>query len=212
MTKYLLVGPHPDDVELGCLVGVMSIVEAGDEVTYLIMSDCTDIPRNRNIIEEIKKVDEKLSAIFSALGVAFETILYKFTNRRLREEHMEIRKRLEKIRNSFNPYTIFAPSPRDLHQDHSYIGEEVLRVFKNKTILNYEIPQATQDFNPNYFIVVDELMVEIVADILTIYKSQKRQNYMRKELMIGTLRHRGRTIGKDYAQAFEVRRMVSDVD
>jgi len=209
MTKYLMIGPHPDDVELGCLASVLSMVKEGDEVTYMIMSKCLNIPRNNNILKEIIDVDNALNQLFLGLKVEYNMTLYEYNNQRLKEQHMEIRMRFEAERN-FNPDFVFVSSPKDRHQDHSYIGEEALRIFRKQTVLHYEIPQATQNFNPTMFVEITEPIVEISLDILALYQSQKRQSYMRKNLLTGTLRHRGNTIGKDYAQAFEIGRFVID--
>lgn len=208
MTTYLLLSPHPDDVELGCIASVMQMAKKGDTVVYAALSDCTNIPRNANIIVENAEVCDILDNYFGKKEVQFHHFLFDYPNQRLREEHMKIRRELERLRGKFKPDVIFTTSPKDYHQDHSYIGEEALRVFRKSTVLFYEIPRGTFDFIPKYYVILDKKVVGLSIKILQTYKSQERKHYMRDDLMMGTYQHHGRMVNTDYAQAFEIAKVV----
>jgi len=208
MTRYLAVGAHPDDVEIGCGATLISLLRPDDELYYLAMSKCLDIDRNKErIINEWERVVDYLKNILPCKVTAE---IFDFPNRRLFEEHMEIRKTLDHIRDKYHPNVVFGMSPKDLHQDHRYMGEETSRVFRECTLITYEIPRSVGIFIPNMYRVLSQDDVNKSIPLVTNYKSQSEKKYMAEDLIIGTLKHRGGEIGREYAQAFEVIRIVSD--
>lgn len=202
---YLAVGPHPDDVELGCAATLIEILKPDDKLLYITLSFCLDISRNKNIKEELKKSQEFLRTILPC-EVTFQN--FDFTNRRMSEEHMEIRTALDKVRDEFKPDLVFSTSPKDLHQDHRYIGEEVMRVFRECTLITYEIPRSVGIFLPNMYVSLSQETVDKVVKIKDLYQSQSDMKYMAQDLVVGTFKHRGGEVGQSYAQAFEVIRIV----
>ncbi|NHI94798.1 MAG: hypothetical protein EAX96_20065 [Candidatus Lokiarchaeota archaeon] len=204
-THYLAVGPHPDDVELGCAATLFEIIKPDDKLLYITLSFCLDIERNKNIKEELKKSQEFLKSMLPC-EISFQN--FDFPNRKMFEKHMEIREALEKARNQFDPDVVFSTSPKDLHQDHRYIGEEVMRVFRECTLITYEIPRSVGIFIPNMYVSLSQNTVDKVVKIKELYQSQSTQKYMSQDLVIGTLKHRGGEVGQNYAQAFEVIRIV----
>ena len=38
-TRYLFIGPHPDDIEIGCGATVARLAAEGKQITFLIMTD-----------------------------------------------------------------------------------------------------------------------------------------------------------------------------
>ena len=164
-----------------------------------------DISRNKNIKEELKKSQEFLKKALPC-DVSFKN--FDFLNRRMFEQHMEIRAALEKTRNEFRPDIVFSTSPKDIHQDHGYIGEEVLRVFRECTLITYEIPRSVGIFLPNMYVSLSQETVDKVIKIKDLYQSQSKMKYMAQDILVGTLKHRGGEVGQSYAQAFEVIRIV----
>jgi len=207
MVRYLAIGPHPDDVESGCMASLINQLTEKDELMYIVISRCLDIPRNKNIMFEWNKVIEYLKSI---LPCKFESKIFNFANRRMAEQHMEIRSMLDEIREKFAPHIVFTTSPKDLHQDHEYIGRETIRVFRECTVISYEIPRSVGVFIPNMYQVLNENDVLNAIKILNLYQSQSKKKYMKKELIWGTYKHRGGEIGREYAQAFEILRLVVD--
>ncbi|MHA1800043.1 MAG: PIG-L deacetylase family protein [Candidatus Helarchaeota archaeon] len=199
------MGPHPDDVELGCVAALFEIVKSNDKLLYVTISYCLDIERNKNIKEELKKSQDYLKSTLPC-EVSFQN--FNFPNRKMFEKHMEIRDSLEKIRAEFKPDIVFTTSPKDLHQDHRYIGEEVMRVFRECTLITYEIPRSVGIFIPNMYVSLSQETIDKVLNIKKLYKSQSEKKYMSEDLVIGTLKHRGGEVGQNFAQAFEVVRIV----
>lgn len=121
---------------------------------------------------------------------------------------MEIRAVLDKIRDEYKPDVVFTTSLNDLHQDHKYLSEETIRVFRRCTVLSYEISTSVGNFQPSLYKIVTKEQLDNMIDIINIYESQKGQQYMSDDLIRGILKHRGGEIGVDFAQAFEVIRAV----
>ena len=207
--RYLAVGPHPDDVELGCAATLFEILKPNDKLLYITMSFCLDIERNKNIKEELKKSQEYIKSQLPC-EVTFQN--FDFPNRRMLEKHMDIREALENIKNSFNPDMVFSTSPKDMHQDHRYIGEEVMRVFRECSLITYEIPRSVGIFIPNMYVSLSQETVDKVLNIKELYKSQSEMKYMGNDLVMGTFKHRGGEVGQSFAQAFEVIRIVLKSD
>ena len=44
---------------------------------------------------------------------------------------------------------VFTPPIHDIHQDHIVLAEEVIRLFREKTIFGYEVIRSGYDFMPN---------------------------------------------------------------
>jgi len=206
MTRYLAVSAHPDDVEVGCGATLFSLLRPSDQLYYVVMTKCLDIRRNKNILEEWRQVVQYLKR---ELPCKVQAKIHDFPNRRLFEKHMEIRSILDKIRDSYKPDIVFSCSPKDLHQDHSYIGTEVRRVFRECSMLTYELPRSVGDFAPLHYQVLSEQDVRKAFELLLLYVSQSQMGYMSEDMLEGILKHRGGEIGRKYAQAFEVIRLVN---
>jgi LmbE family N-acetylglucosaminyl deacetylase len=78
------------------------------------------------------------------------------------------------------------------------------------TILCYESPSVTQDFHPTYFIDVDKY-VEVKVQAMREHWNQRKKTYMKPDLVRGKLAFRGAQAKVDYAEGFEVARMVSAI-
>lgn len=100
------------------------------------------------------------------------------------------------------------PSTNDIHQDHSTVAQEAIRAFKNKTILGYELIWNNINFNTVCFIKLKKKHIDNKIKSLSKYKSQSHRPYMNKEFIKSHAITRGVQIGCDFAESFEVIRMV----
>lgn len=206
MTKYLLIGPHPDDVELGCVASILQMTSFRDAIRYVVLSKCLDIPRNEQIEEEFDLACNRIKQYLKKRD--YSAYIHDFKNRRLHSQAMEIRKQLEVHRDEFNPDVVFVTHYNDYHQDHSYLAEESFRVFRSCSIACYEIPRHIRRFLPNMYVRLEDISVNMSIDVLASYKSQETRFYMAHDLIKSTYRHRGGEVGTKYAQAFEIVRWV----
>lgn len=202
--KILVLSPHTDDGEFGCGATIARFVKEGKEVHYAAFSiaeDSVPEPFPRDIlateVEEATKV----------LGVASLT-LSPYPVRRLAYYRQEILEKLVRLGKEINPDLVLMPSLNDIHQDHATVAAEGLRAFKKKTILCYELPWNNITFSNSCFITFGAEELDKKIEAMECYKSQEWKWYARKEFTRSLAVIRGTQIGGEYAEVFEVLRLV----
>jgi len=197
MRSVLFVGAHPDDVETGALGLLLGLRNTRNY--YVAMSRCLDIPRNKHILDEFGEVTKHLDAV---------TVILDLPNRELNFHGKEMRRIFEDYRDDKKVHAVVCPSVDDVHQDHKAVAEEVIRVFKQHTVLFYELPYSCPLFKPRLFCPLDDEAVKKKLEIVSLYKSQRNQRYMQEDAILASMRFRGLQCGHRFAEAFEVWRVV----
>lgn len=204
--KILILAPHTDDGELGAGGTIAKLLQQGNEVFYAAFSTAEQSVRE-GFPKDILKTEVKNAT--KVLGIKEENlIIFNYEVRRLNYHRQEILEDLVKIRSSIAPDVIFMPSANDIHQDHITIAQEGLRVFKNKTILGYELIWNNLSFNTQCFVKLGKEHVSKKAEALKQYLSQAHREYMSEEFIFALAKARGVQIGCEYAESFEVVRMI----
>jgi len=204
--KILVLAPHTDDAELGCGGTIAKFIEVGKEVFWAVFSKAF-VPRefssNPNVVLEELKESAKI------LGINFRNLLiYDYPVRHFSEHRQDILEKMLKLKEEIKPDIVFIPSSNDIHQDHSVIFQEGLRAFKHITIFGYEIPWNNLTFDTTCFIYLNKQHVEKKATAIEQYKSQSHRPYINKDFVEHLARSRGLQIGTQYAEAFEVIRLL----
>ncbi len=204
-TVYVLA-PHTDDGELGAGGTISKLIELGANVYYFAFSTAeTSVPIG--FPKDILKT-EVVNAT-TKLGIKKENvIIYNYEVRKLNYARQEILEDLIKHRNDLKPDLVLMPSLNDIHQDHSTIAQEALRAFKNTTILGYELIWNNLHFDTTSFVKLDKKHIQAKSDALKEYKSQGIRDYMSEEFIFSLAKTRGVQIGTQYAESFEVIRLV----
>jgi LmbE family N-acetylglucosaminyl deacetylase len=199
--RPLFVGPHPDDVELGC-GGIVARFSGQAEVGYLILSPCLEDPRNTNILAEAK-------AAAKILGISRQSILIENLPRRTFHDNREdLRRILIAARDRFQPDIVFCPSLRDIHQDHEVTAEETLRLFRDASVVAYESPRSSLAFVPDLYMTLGQEDLDTKVRALMSYKSQYDRFYFEPEVIRSFARMRGAQCRNRFAEAFEVLRLT----
>jgi len=204
-TVYVLA-PHTDDGELGAGGTISKLIESGANVYYFAFSTAeTSVPEG--FPKDILKT-EVINAT-TKLGIKKDNvIIYNYEVRKLNYARQEILEDLIKHRNDLKPDLVLMPSLNDIHQDHSTIAQEGLRAFKNTTILGYELIWNNLHFDTTSFVKLDKKHIQAKSDALKEYKSQGIRDYMSEEFIFSLAKTRGVQIGTQYAESFEVIRLV----
>lgn len=204
-TVYILA-PHTDDGELGAGGTISKLIEMGADVYYFAFSTAeTSVPEG--FPKDILKT-EVINAT-TKLGIKKDNvIIYNYEVRKLNYARQEILEDLIKHRNDLKPDLVLMPSLNDIHQDHSTIAQEGLRAFKNTTILGYELIWNNLHFDTTSFVKLDKKHIQSKSDALKEYKSQGIRDYMSEEFIFSLAKTRGVQIGTQYAESFEVIRLV----
>jgi LmbE family N-acetylglucosaminyl deacetylase len=109
----------------------------------------------------------------------------------------------------WQPDAVLMPSLHDVHQDHQVVAAEGLRAFKRTTVLGYEIPWNNFNFDYQAYVALDERHVERKVAALARYASQQHRNYANPDYIWNLARTRGINVQRDYAEAFEIYRVVA---
>jgi LmbE family N-acetylglucosaminyl deacetylase len=204
--RVLVLAPHTDDGEFGC-GGVMArLVESGAEVRYMAFSIATrSLPEGfapDTLAREVREATAELGIPPANLTVR------DFDVRTFPEHRQEILELLIELWNDWQPDVVFQPSLHDIHQDHQTIATEGLRAFKRTTILGYEIPWNNLDFAYQAYFALDERHVERKAAALEKYASQQHRRYANREYVWNLARTHGINVNRDYAEVFQVYRVI----
>ncbi len=204
--RTLVLAPHTDDGEFGCGGTISRLSESGSEIFYVAFSACRqsvlkEFPEDI-LITEVKAATEELGIPSSNL------ILYDYEVRTFSSRRQEILEEIIKLKNDIKPDLVFIPSVNDIHQDHFIISNEGVRAFKLSTLLSYELPWNNFSFTTSCFFTLSQANIESKLRALKCYKSQQHKSYANEEFIKSLGRVRGVQIGSEYAEVFEVVRMV----
>ncbi len=202
--RVLAIGAHPDDIEIAAGAALSKMRDAGYEITGLIMTE-----GEQGGDGDIRPGEARRGAEFLGLD---EVQILNFCDTRLAEDQNNLTTAIEGMIAKVQPDIIFTHSTHDLHQDHQSVHKATLRAARNAriTILCYESPSTTQDFHPNYFIDVSPY-VDVKLKAIREHWDQRNKPYMKPELVRGRLAFRGGQAKVDYAEGFEIARMVSAI-
>jgi LmbE family N-acetylglucosaminyl deacetylase len=154
--RILAVGPHPDDVEIGCAGTLTKYAGKGHEIFLLVitggeMGGDSDVRHE----EQLKSAE--------ILGIK-EVFWGGFKDTELLDKGNEIIHVAERYIEKVDPDFIFINNFHDTHQDHRTVNRSVLSATRYvRNVLFYEVP-TTSDFNPQVFVNIgDTLEKKILA-------------------------------------------------
>jgi LmbE family N-acetylglucosaminyl deacetylase len=173
--KVLLLGAHPDDIELGCGALLHRIVKQTDVLCVTL----SDNQKNPDLLHVKNEHFESMAV----LGVAKEQIvLGPFTTRFFPNARQEILEYFLKLRRDFQPDLIFVHSKQDVHQDHLTMTEEALRAFRGITVLGFDVVRSSYGFFPHFLVEVTEDDVNKKIEALSCYETYRDRYYFNSDL------------------------------
>jgi LmbE family N-acetylglucosaminyl deacetylase len=205
--RVLVLAPHTDDGEFGAGGTMTRLVEEGADVRYVAFSVATrSLPEgfpSDTLVEEVKAATAKL-------GISAENLtVHDFDVRTFPEHRQDILELLVALWEDWQPDAVFQPSLHDIHQDHQVIAAEGLRAFKRTTILGYEIPWNNFDFAYQAYFALAESHIEKKVAALATYASQHHRRYSDPEYIRNVARTHGINVNREFAEVFEVYRVVT---
>ena len=221
MKSILVIAAHPDDEVLGCGGAIAKHVSQGDEVNLVIMSDGVK-SRTKYSNEELKNRLDSTKSSQVILGIS-KTFLLDFPDNKMDTiPLLKIIKELELIIERIRPSVIYTHHFGDLNIDHQITFSAVMtaaRPLPNssvKEIFGFEVLSSTDflpnnktSFRPTYFIDISRFF-KIKTRALKAYGFEMRdpphsRSIQHVEIMA---KHRGFCVGIDFAEAFEVYRVI----
>jgi LmbE family N-acetylglucosaminyl deacetylase len=191
--KILFIGCHPDDIELGC--GGLIQKLPNDKIFAVILSKNNNKPEQKNLMNESTKS-------LKILGFKTKNIIFKdFKTREFSYSRQEICDYLWTIKKKIKPTCVFT-TPNDLHQDHRVCNIETQRVFRDKSIFEYDLARSTIYDKSIMFVTLGkkEMMVKVKA--LEQFKTYKNKNYFDKDLILSQAKNAGIKQNIKFAEVF----------
>jgi LmbE family N-acetylglucosaminyl deacetylase len=199
--RVLLLGAHPDDIEIGCGALLHHIVKE-TEVLCVTLSDNQKNPDLKNV------KDEHLCAM-KTLGVPDDrVILGPFTTRIFPDARQDILEYFLKLRQDFQPDLILTHSGHDVHQDHLTMTEEALRAFRGITVLGFDVVRSSYGFFPHFLAEVSEEDVNKKIEALSQYETYRDKYYFNSELTRSIMVRHGALAELPFAEGFDILRIV----
>jgi N-acetylglucosamine malate deacetylase 1 len=204
--RVLVLAPHTDDGEFGCGGTMARLVEAGADVRYVAFSTATkSLPDGfppDTLAQEVREATAELGLPEDNLTV------HDFEVRTFPERRQEILELLIALWEEWQPDAVLQPSHHDIHQDHQVVAQEGLRAFKRTTILGYEIPWNNFNFDYQAYFALEQPHLERKVAALAKYASQQHRRYADPEYIWNIARTHGINVNREYAEVFEVYRVV----
>ena len=220
-----MIAAHPDDEILGCGATMAKHVQAGDEVSVLIMAEgitSRDQEYDRDArSDEISELAKTAIAANQVLGVESITLNNFPDNRMDSVDRLDIVKTVEEFIKEQKPDIIYTHYMCDLNIDHRRVHEAVTTACRPqpglgiKTLLFFEVASSTEwqipnNFSANWFVDVTETL-DIKLKALEIYQSEMRPYpHARSIKAVAHLAHwRGASVGVAAAESFVLGRKLS---
>jgi len=198
--NILVLSPHTDDAELACGGALIKFLEEGKNVHVMVFSAPS------------KELEAECFNAYKTLNGNYENPIQveilDYPTRRFPEHRQEILQMLYDTNKKNPPDIVLTPCTSDQHQDHQTVTNEALRIFKQSTILGYELPWNVVQFTENGYIKITDKHLQIKTEALSQYLSQKNRHYFCPDYIRSLAYTRGGQIGGGYAEAFEIIRMV----
>lgn len=201
--RVLVVGAHPDDLELACGGTVATLARSGHRVKVVVMSG-----GSVGGDESVRRGEAVAGA--SLLGTDDVTV-HAFPDTRLAEADTAMIAAVEQAMHDFRPDLILTHSEHDQHQDHQAVHRAVLRAGRQApSILCFESPSVTRSFNPSVFVDITEHL-DLKVRAVQAHRNQAGKPYMTASRVRGIAAFRGAQAKVVAAEAFEPVRYLQEV-
>ncbi|MEU3605538.1 PIG-L deacetylase family protein [Streptomyces sp. NPDC035033] len=194
--RMLVVGAHPDDVEIGAGGTIHRRTRGGWDVTVLTMSrggGGGDPARRR---KEAHRAAEVLGA---------RLLMEDLPDGSMADDRATVQV-VERAVAEVEPDVVFVHSESDTHQDHRAVHRATLVACRKVARLAcYQSPSATVSYRPNRFVELSEADVEAKLAAIAAHRSQASSRwYLDEDLLRSTARYWGRFSQTRYAEPLEL--------
>lgn len=202
--KILCLGAHCDDIEIGCGGTILTLIENHSNLLFYWVVFSSNEQRAK---EAIKSANGFLQ------GTKIENIIIKnFRNSYFPFIGAEIKEYFEQLKNDFEPDLIFTHYRKDRHQDHRVISDLTWNSYRDRLILEYEIPKYDGDLgHPNCFVRLNESICRKKVDyLLDSFATERQKHWFTEDTFLSMMRLRGieSNSPSKYAEAFYCRKML----
>jgi LmbE family N-acetylglucosaminyl deacetylase len=201
--RVLAIGAHADDIEIGC-GGTLQRWAA----------DRPDLALDWLVLSATGPRRDEAAASPSALlpAIAPRVTIHDVRDGYFPAEFAAVKDAMVAARDRHDPDIVLCHRREDAHQDHRLVGELAPQVFRDRLILEYEVPKWDGDLgSANVYVPLSEEDAERKIDhLLRAFPSQRTRSWFTPATFRATLRLRGIEAGSsiDQAEAFTCRKLV----
>lgn len=199
-----LIGAHCDDIAIGAGGSLLTLCEAnpGLRLDALVLTGGGSL----------RAAEEQAALGAFCPQATLELTVLDLPDGRLPAHWERAKQAIEDLRKRADPQLLFAPHPRDAHQDHRMVAEIVPTAFRDHLVLGYEIVKWDGDAHQPgvYQPLSDELAVRKADLLVEHYPSQHGKDWFDRETFLGLARLRGVQCHARYAEAFHQSKMIVD--
>jgi LmbE family N-acetylglucosaminyl deacetylase len=221
MTRVLVVAAHPDDELLGLGATVARHVEAGHEVTAVIVSEGAT---SRYASGAEQTLRDAARAAAATLGVTDLRFLGLADQKLDALPLMEVIRPIEQIVAEIRPQVVYAHHWGDLNRDHRVVSEATMVACRPvgdafpRRVLAFETPSSTEWSAPDVSLqFVPTVFVDATGTIekklraMACYTTEVRPapHPRALESLRSRAQYWGQIVGKSYAEAFVLVREIT---
>ncbi|MFE6225520.1 PIG-L deacetylase family protein [Microtetraspora glauca] len=194
--RMLVVGAHPDDVEIGLGGTIHRRAHSGWDVTILTMSGGGNGGDPALRRREAHRAAEVLGA---------RLVMENLPDGSMADDRVTV-EAVERVVAEVTPDVVVVHSESDTHQDHRAVHRATLVACRKVARLAcYQSPSATVAYRPNRFIELSEVDVEAKLAAIAAHHSQAASRwYLDEDLLRSTARYWGRFPQTRYAEPLEL--------
>lgn len=200
--KVLAIGAHPDDIEMGCAGALLRHIEAGHDVTMLVMTLGGMGPQG--LTSRVRE-QEAAAAVMGArlLWGPFEDGSIPHGR-----ETVSV---VDEIVSQTGADVIYAHAPNDTHQDHVAVSRAALAAGRRLARVAFYQSPSTTSFDPTLFVDVERTLGTKLAALRAHWSQVMQCPMVDLEAVEVTARYWGDRSKISYAEAFETPRFVWDI-
>jgi LmbE family N-acetylglucosaminyl deacetylase len=204
--NILAIGPHPDDIEIGCAGTLIKYAERGHDVFLLIMTKGEKGGKG-----DIRLREQQKSA--QIMGVK-EVFWGGYIDTELLDRGNEMIKTVEHFIDAISPHFIFANFFDDTHQDHRAVNRSVVSATRYvKNVLHYEVP-TSNNFSPQVFVDIAQTLDKKTEALLAHHSQVSKTNIEDlsiTEIARSNANFRGIQGRVKYAEGFSAQRLFINI-
>lgn len=201
--KYLFIGAHADDIEIGC-GGTLLKASKNNQIFNYIATNSEYSDENGKLIRTAQDAKNDIKRCYDGKKIkniiGASKVFYLKNNEKLRSELLRLKKK-------FLPSVVFLPWIHDPHPDHKNLAEAALTVFKDSdNILMYRSNwyYSINNFNKNFYSDITANYKHKIKLVLNFKSEIKRTKSLWVKRIENECIANGNIINKKYAEAFEV--------
>ncbi|MDA8836274.1 PIG-L family deacetylase [Candidatus Pelagibacter bacterium] len=206
--RYLFIGAHADDIEIGCGGTLLKAYKKNQIFNYIATnSEYSD--ENGKLVRSKLEAKKEIKRCY--LGKKIQNILGTSkvfdlnNNEKFRTELIRLKKKIK-------PAVVFLPWIHDPHPDHKNLAEAALTVFKDASnILMYRSNwyYSINNFNKNFYSDITTNYKYKIKMVLNFKSEVKRTKSIWIKKIENECVANGNMINKNYAEAFEIVKLSS---